>query len=143
MQRTPTVTLIEFLRFASVGGFCFLLGMSLLYGFTDGLGLHYLWSMVLALVIVNIVGWCLHRLWTFRSTSTGALKELARYMFVNLASAPLTLLLMAILTSSLHVQYLVSGVLVSVAMMLVNFAIHKTWSFRQKRTHSGKTGDFS
>ena len=119
------------------------MGIGLLYLFTDGLGLHYLLSMVLALVVVNVIGWWLHRLWTFRSTSIGALRELGRYLSVNLSSAPLTLLLMAILTSLLHVQYLVAGVVVGAAMMFINFCIHRTWSFRQSRRHPRETGDRS
>ena len=121
----------EILRFVIVGGTCFTLGLGLLYLLTDHVGLNYLVSMALALVVVNVVGWLLNRLWTFGSTSDDRSGELGRYLWVNLGGAGITMVLMALLVSGLHMHYLVASVAVSIAMMFLSYFVHKQWSFRK------------
>lgn len=121
----------EIRRFVIVGGTCFTLGLGLLYLLTDHVGLNYLVSMALALVVVNFVGWLLNRLWTFGSTSDDRSGEFGRYLLVNLGSAGVTMVLMALLVSGLHMHYLVASVAVSIAMMFLSYFVHKQWSFRK------------
>ncbi len=130
MTTSLTKKISELLRFGAVGGFCFVLGLILLFIFTDLLGWHYLLSMAMALLLVNIVGWLLNRVWTFDSQSPEKRAELGRYLSVNLAGAPVTMVLMAILVSGLGLHYLIAGAVVAVGMMFLNYVIHKHWSFR-------------
>ena len=62
----PNQKLLEFVRFLVVGGLCYLLGLALLYVLTEHLGLHYLVSLVIAMLILSTIGWSMNRSWAFR-----------------------------------------------------------------------------
>ena len=101
----------------------------LLYLGTEKLGLHYLVSMAIALVLVNVLGWLLNRRWTFSPSGGSPLAEFSRYFFANISGFFLTMLLMGILVSWLAMNYLLASALIALAMMFVNFVIHRYWSF--------------
>lgn len=123
----------ELLRFAVVGTVCFLSGIASLYLLTDVVGLHYLISMSISLLIVSLLGWLLNRAWTFKSRSLQVKAEIGRYVAVNLAGYGATLVLMALLVSGLGIHYLGASVVVAILMMLVNYLAHKNWSFGKSR----------
>ena len=124
---------MELVRFGFVGGLCFMLGLVLLFLFTDVVGWHYMWSLVVALLIVNVVGWFLNRVWTFGSDSRQVKTEFARYLTVNLGGAAITMMLMGVLVSGLGFHYLLASAVVGAGMMLVNYVIHRSWSFRMRK----------
>lgn len=125
----PPVPLRDLGRFAAVGAICFVLGTASLYLLTAVVGLHYLVSLVFSMVIVNVIGWWLNRLWTFKSRSIHVTAEIRRYFMASLLGSGATFALMALLVSGLGINYLVASVFVAVLMMLVNFLMHKNWSF--------------
>jgi putative flippase GtrA len=120
----------KLVRFASVGGGCYLLGLALLYVGTAYLGIHYLISMAAALVLVNLVGWYLNRKWTFGVANEQPATELGRYFLVNGMSFLATLGIMSILVSGAGINYLVASAIAAVFMVIFNFMIHGHWTFR-------------
>lgn len=121
----------EFARFIIVGGLCYLLGLALLYFFTEKLGFHYLASLVIAMLILSAIGWALNRNWTFRSSDPQWLSEAKRYLAANVAAWMIAFALMALLVSGLGVNYLLANAVVAAMMAIVNFVLHRRWSFRQ------------
>lgn len=126
----PTV---ELTRFVVVGGVCFMASFASLYLFTDIVGLHYMISMCITVVLVNFLGWLLNRLWTFRSNSIHTREQILRYFVVNLFAFGITLAVAAVLVSGFGIHYLVANAIVAILMMLVNFVAHKNWSFNDSR----------
>jgi putative flippase GtrA len=122
----------RFLRFVLVGGLCFLTNLTVLYLATERLGLHYLVAMGISIVIANTLGWALNRRWTFASRSRDAWAEFGRYVTVNLSGFALSLGLMALLVSGLGLHYLIASALIAAALMLVNFVVHRSWSFADR-----------
>lgn len=120
------------MRFAVVGTLCFGVGIASLYVLTEFARVHYLLSMSIALVIVNLLGWALNRMWTFESSAPEKRQEFARYFAANLAGFGITLILMALLVSGFGVNYLLASMIVAALMMLTNFVVHKNWSFRHR-----------
>ena len=125
----------ELARFAIVGTLCFTTGFVSLYLLTDLAGLHYLVSMCISMLIVNLLGWLLNRLWTFKSRSIHVKAEIGRYFVVNLFGFGVTLAMMALLVSGLGAHYLVASVIVAILVMLVNYVAHRNWSFDKSRQH--------
>jgi len=123
----------RFVRFALVGGTCYCAGILFLYLGTEKLGLHYLVSMAIALVLVNILGWLLNRTWTFSPSGSSPLLEFSRYFLANISGFFLTMLFMGILVSWLGVNYLLASALIAAVMMFVNFFVHRHWSFAGRR----------
>lgn len=119
----------RFARFVVVGGGCYLLGLALLYVSTGWLGVHYLVSMAVAMVVVNLAGWYLNRRWTFGMTNRQPVIELGKYFLVNGISFVATLGVMFILVSGIGINYLVASAITAVLMLLVNFVVHRAWTF--------------
>lgn len=119
----------KFARFVVVGGGCYLLGLALLYVGTGWLGLHYMVSMALALVLVNVAGWYVNRRWTFGAANSQPVFELGKYFLVNGTSFVATLGIMLVLVSGIGINYLVASALTAGLMLLFNFMAHRTWTF--------------
>jgi len=122
----------RYYRFITIGGLCFLVNLATLYVATDLFGLHYLVSMVISILIANTLGWALNRRWTFSTTQMPALVEFSRYLSANIGLFAINLALMAILVSALNVHYLMASAILAVCMTILNFTIHRDWSFRKK-----------
>lgn len=119
-------------RFLLVGGSCFLINLAILYLCTDLLGIHYLISMLISIIVVNTIGWLANRTWTFTSQNRNKLTEYARYITVNLGSFAFSLTLMAVLVSLLGVHYLLASTLIAAGLTIINFTLHRDWSFSKK-----------
>lgn len=130
-QHAETDMLIDrrLIRFGLVGGLCYSIGFVLVYLGTEKLGLHYLASTALALILVNMLGWALNRVWTFEATHRAAWVEFSRYFAVNIACFFITLMIMALFVSFLGVHYLLAVFFTAGIMMVVNFVLHRGWSF--------------
>lgn len=126
-------------RFLIVGGFCYALNFLILLVATQAVHLHYLPSMVISILVVNVVGWWLNRTWTFDAGATGLATSFIRYTTASMASMLSALGAMVVLVSLLGIHPLLANVLVAVAMVVVNFFLHRNWSFR-KPVDSGRTG---
>lgn len=131
MHLSPAL-IARWLRFLTVGGLCFGTNLLVLYIGTDMLGLHYLVSMGISILVANTLGWALNRRWTFRSGDTQRLREFGRYIRVNLSSYVLSLALMALMVSWWGVHYLLASALIAVCMTAVNFTWHTRWSFARE-----------
>jgi putative flippase GtrA len=120
----------QFLRFGLVGFLCFLGGLASVYLLTDRLHLHYVLSMAISLLLLNLIGWLLNRHWTFGLRVRRSWAELARYLLVSGTSFALTLVLLALLVSGLGLNYLVASAIVALLMTALNFTAHRLWSLR-------------
>ncbi len=119
-------------RFLLVGGSCFLINLVILYLFTDLLDIHYLISMLISIIVVNTIGWLANRTWTFTSQNSNKLAEYTKYLTVNLGSFALSLALMAVLVSALGIHYLIASALIAAGLTIINFTLHRDWSFHRK-----------
>ena len=88
--------------------------------------------MLISIIIVNSIGWLANRTWTFTSQNRNKLSEYARYLTVNLGSFALNLALMALLVSVLGVHYLIASTLIAAGLTIINFSLHRDWSFNRK-----------
>lgn len=122
-----------FVRFVLVGGLCFVSGMMVVYGLTDGLGWHYLLSTAAAMGVANVLGWLLNRSWTYRSAQPRSTAEFLRYVLVNLAGMGASLAMVGLLVSRWQLHYVLACALVAIAMALLNFQLHGRVSLRLTR----------
>lgn len=126
-------------RFLIVGGLCYALNFVILLVATEVANLHYLPSMVISILVVNLVGWWINRTWTFDAGTTGLVASFIRYTTASMASMLSALGAMIVMVSLLGIHPLIANVLVAVAMVVVNFFLHRNWSFR-KKADSCETG---
>ncbi|HEU4580759.1 MAG TPA: GtrA family protein, partial [Polyangiaceae bacterium] len=119
-------------RFATTGGICYSVNLAVLYTGTELLHLHYAFSLLLSLLVVNVLGLVLNRRWTFESTRNPFWAEALRYWSANALSALGVLSATAALVEVLHVQYLLANVLIALFFLIGNFLLHQRWTFRSR-----------
>lgn len=125
-------------RFLIVGCICYLLNFIVLFISIEVAHLHYLPAMLISILSVNAVGWWLNRTWTFGIDATDLLGDFLRYIMASTGSMLSGLGIMVLMVSMLGVHPLAANAFVAAIMVLVNFFLHRNWSFRKKPRFSGR-----
>lgn len=115
-------------RFLFSGGIGFATTMSLLYVFTDFLGLWYLFSFVISFFIATAVSFTLQKLFTFNDSTFGARRVSGQAaLFFSLASFNLSAnsVLLYMLVEYAGQHYLVAQFLVSLLIAIWNFLFYR------------------
>ena len=130
--RQKHVPIARFLRFALVGGCCFLLNLAVLWMCTDKLGLHYQMSLLAAFVVVNLVGLVTNRLWSFKASGSPFRSQVGRYYLVMAVSLGASMAMMHLLVEQLGLDYLVANCVAAAILLMANFGAHSAWTFRSR-----------
>lgn len=121
---------ITFLKYCCVG--CLVTGMDFVI-FSGSYYLLHLGSVpskLLAFSGAVILGFWLHRIWTFRSRSIAASRQFARFLTVSLTGAGLSAACIFIQIDLLHFHPLFANATTSMVVLSWNFLSNKLWSFR-------------
>ncbi|MBD9632029.1 GtrA family protein [Pseudomonas sp. PDM19] len=122
----------RYYRFIITGGICFIINLLILYTATDLIGINYLISTTISILLTNTLGWSMNRHWTFSTSQMPAVVEFSRYLSANIGLFTINLGLMAALVSICGIHYLVASAILAACMTFLNFTIHRRWSFRKK-----------
>jgi len=119
----------KILRFLTVGGTGGLVGLGVLYGLTDLVGLHYLvsgigsWLTTLGVVYIG------NSRWTF-GYFPGA-RGFGRFLASNLVTAVIGFSLYALFTGVVGIWYMASSVLSTGCVTLINWLSSRYWIWRR------------
>lgn len=117
-------------RFAAVGLTGVFVNLGLLWTLTEGVGLHYLASALLAIEASIISNFLLNDRFTFHDKRDGTrLGRLARFNAVSLGALVINLAVLATFTELLHVHYLASEAIAIVAAFSANYAGNTQWTY--------------
>ncbi|HEY0342323.1 MAG TPA: GtrA family protein, partial [Steroidobacteraceae bacterium] len=92
-------------RFSAVSLFCFALGIGVLTGLHELMGVHYLVAYVASFVVTSSLGYLLNGRYTFRARS-GDSAGLLRYMLVNGSLLVINGTALRVLVEHFHIWYL-------------------------------------
>lgn len=120
----------KFFKFCVVGGTGAVLGLGLLYVFTEYLGLFYLLSLAIGWLIVSVVVYLGNCKYTFHSFQ--GIKGFGKFITSRLGTTLGGFGLVAILTSGLNIHYMLSPILGTLIMTIFNFLISKRWIWHEK-----------
>lgn len=127
---------LQFCRFLLVGGVCIVLNLLALYGLTDLLGLHYLLSCCVAVVLVNYVGFRLNKALTFTDAAPGPVArsvwQFLKYNAVSVVSFLLVIGQMYVLVDIFGFWYIHANIIAGIVMAFVNFAMHKHFTYAHR-----------
>jgi len=114
-----------------LGGLCgFAINLGVAFLFTNCLHLFYFYSYVIASLVNYTFNFFFHRAVTF-SVYDQTAKRASIYYSTNIALGALSLAMVYVLTSILGIQYLLSGVLSTAIIVVINFLISKLLTFRK------------
>ena len=105
-------------RYVVVGAFCAgLYTLMMIAG--DAIGLGYLWSTMIAFVVLVLIGYLLHCLYTFSEKLSW--RGLARYTAAMLLTLPLSLAGIYLFRGLLHLPMWIASPLVTILLFVWNF----------------------
>jgi putative flippase GtrA len=119
----------QFRRFIFFGIICNILGVLSIYIFTEYLKLHYIISLIIALIYVNFIGFCFNKFYTFNTSKKLFWQELWKYYNVMLSGFCINIFSMFVLVDIFKIWYITATLIVTVGLTFFNFFLHKFWSF--------------
>lgn len=119
-------------KFVITGGVALLVDISIYFVLTRFFDVYYLFARSFSLGIAIIWSFSVNRIWTFRATSGDIKQQAAKFLVVILFTSLLSLMLMRLGVSRLHLNDLVVLLSVSILTTLINFSAHFFWSYSKR-----------
>ena len=114
-------------RFAAVGITGLVVNQLALWAATDGLGVHYVFSAILATQLSTAWNFALSEWWVFKAEKTGRWKRLFWFAVMNNAWLAARVPFLFVLTEWAGLHYLLSNFIALAASTAARFAIADTW----------------
>lgn len=115
------------LRFVAVGVTGLVVNQLALWAATDGLGVHYVFSAILATQLSTAWNFALSEWWVFKAERTGRWKRLFWFAVMNNAWLAARVPFLFILTEWAGLHYLLSNFIALAASTVARFAVADTW----------------
>ena len=122
------------LRYLIVGGSAGVSDLIVLYILHNLFGLHYLFSAVLAFVVAFLISFTFHKFWTFKSHDEKTHRQLVLYFGNAMFSLVMNTILMYLFVDHLHIQVILSQIIVGLIVACFTFFISRNFVFKYKRT---------
>ncbi|MDR3223732.1 MAG: GtrA family protein [Methanobrevibacter sp.] len=122
---------IQFFRYAFVGGVAFLVDFGFLYILTEYLKIFYLLSATISFLIGLIVNYILSLIWVFNKRKlNNRINEFIVFALVGIIGLGLNNFIIYYLTTFLSVYYLFSKIISQVFVLLWNFFLRRYTLFK-------------
>jgi len=119
------------IKFAVVGGIGTLVNLSILYIFTDIIGVLYLISAAIAFNVALVNNYILNKIWTFKEdVKERILGKGIKYAIICIFALFVNLLVLFFLVEFFLIYYLFSQVGAIIAAFMINFIGNRFWTFR-------------
>lgn len=115
----------QLFRFGIVGGIAFIIDYSLLYIFTDIIGINYLVSSTLSFVISLIFNYILSIKWVFDVGHKQTYKDIIIFVALSVIGLGINELIMYIGVDKFLVGYLIVKLFATAIVMVFNFITRK------------------
>lgn len=117
----------QIIKFVFVGGTSTVLDMVLLYLLNYHLGVHHLVAATLSFVLATFYNYYMSMKFVFSSKFDESQrgKEFSLFFILSLVSLILTIVLMAVFVDMMHLDVMVSKVIVGVFVMIFSFVTRK------------------
>lgn len=123
---------IRFIKFLLTGGIAFAIDMAVYFVLTRFGHIPYLMSRTISLSFAIVWNFSVNRYWTFEASEGKASRQVARFLVVILSTSLLSLFLMRVGVTTLHVNDLAVFLAVVPMTTVINFAAHSFWSYADK-----------
>lgn len=122
------------IKFIITGGVALTIDVTVYYALTRFGGVYYLLARTTSLGAAIIWNFTVNRYWTFEATGTRASRQIPRFLTVIISTSLLSLGIMKIGVSILHLHDLLVLFIASVITTLINFSAHSLWSYATEKT---------
>lgn len=124
----------KWLRFCVVGALGAVVHFSTLYGLTDGLGLWYVLSAIVAVVVAASHNYCWHHIWTFSDRQAGRKTfgvRWGKYLATSALADGMYMGLLVLMTEWMGWWYMLSAAIAVLLSTALRWGISLVWVWRQ------------
>lgn len=122
--------ILEFFKFAFVGGIGTLINIAILYFLTEKAGVYYMVSAVFSFIIAMTSNFILNKLWTFKENIKLQIgRKYLQFGLVSVTALLVNLFFLYILTEFAGIYYIFSQILAIGIALIINFLGNKIWTY--------------
>lgn len=122
----------QFIKFCFTGVINTLITLSLFYILTYKFKIFYLLANVISYIAGMINSYIMNRKWVFKSDNS-VIKSSAKFLVINLLSLGLSTLLLHAFVKNLNLNKMLSQIITTGMVMIINYFGNKLWTFRKSR----------
>ena len=115
----------QIFRFGIVGGIAFLIDYSLLYVFTDLLGINYLVSAAMSFTISLVFNYILSIKWVFDVGHKQTMKDVILFVVLSVIGLGINELIMFLGVDKIDINYMIVKLFATFIVMIFNFITRK------------------
>ena len=124
---------LKVVRFCISGGIGVIFGFATLYSLTEYLGLWYLFSAVVTFILTDILGFVIKKIWVFEDKNIKAVKkQIFLYFILSIAYLITNTGLLYALVECLHIQYIISQIILTSILSFPSYFISRGIFIAQK-----------
>ncbi len=97
------------------------------------LGINYLVSNAIAWIASVLFAYITNRKYVFESKNTSMVSELAKFVGARLSTGIMDMILMWLLVDLLHINSMVSKIVVNVLVIVLNYVLSKLFVFKEEK----------
>lgn len=123
----------KLVRYLISGGSAAFVNLATLFLLVHYLHLYYLYASILAFITSVVVSFTMQKFWTFRDKLTHDIHmQFGRYVIVISSSLLINTVLMYTLVENMHVWYLLSQVITTGIVAIINFFAYRQFVFEER-----------
>lgn len=115
----------EFLRFALVGGFCFLFDFGLLYILTSWCGVYYFYSSAISFTASVIINYILCVTYAFNDVKKQDSQQFIIFIVLSIIGLALNQLCMWLFVDIMAIHYLIAKIVATAVVTIYNYITKK------------------
>jgi len=129
--------ILEIIRFALVGGLCFIVDYGVMVALKELLGVHYLIAAAVSFTVSVIVNYILCVVWAFKGDEKTNKVVMAAFFMTSLVGLGLNELFMWIFVDFIHISYLIAKIVTAVLVMIWNYITKKKALYMKRKEATG------
>ncbi len=130
IEKFPFQRLVKFIV---TGGIALLIDVAIYFMLTRYGDIYYLLSRTISLSVAIVWNFSINRIWTFQATSGKVTTQVPRFLVVIFSTSILSLFLMHLGVSYLHLNDLFVIIIVAIITTVINFSAHSFWSYASSK----------
>lgn len=126
----------EFWLYSVGGAMAFVVDFGLLFVLTEYVGLWYLVSTTISVIVAIVVNYSWQRKVTFKSIGKGVVNQFSKFVVISLVAIGLNIVLMYLLVDRAGLWYLLAKIFVTIIVWFWNFLGNKHFTFKAPESNT-------
>jgi putative flippase GtrA len=125
-------TALQLIRYITLGSIAYFADLGTLWLMTEVMTVYYLFSATISFILGQVINFLISRKYVFPPGKLGSKMVFLLYLLIGVLGLMINLLLIWIITDSLHVHYMLSKIISNLFVFLASFFARKFLLFHNK-----------